>query len=141
MAFEKRFNLYILCLGILILALITGVAACGGSKTSSPTSTTQPATTSPLGIISLAKDIQPVFTSKCVVCHQGTPASGGLSQQSALQRVLPGQPDKSYLVAKLQGAQVQAGGSGGQMPYGTLPLAQSQIDLIKLWITQGALNN
>ena len=49
-------------------------------------------------------------------------------------RVLPGDPDNSYLIQKLKGNQLV----GGQMPPGT-PLQQPVIDDIRLWITNGAL--
>ena len=48
-------------------------------------------------------------------------------------RVLPGDPDNSYLIQKLEDNQM----AGGQMPPGT-PLQQSVIDDIRLWITNGA---
>jgi mono/diheme cytochrome c family protein len=136
---------------LVTVVILVGSLACSSSKTT-PRPTTP--TTSASGV-SFTKDVQTIFNSNCVICHQGTSAPAGMSlepasayanlvnaksQESALQRVLPGQPDKSYLVAKLQGTQVQAGGSGAQMPYGSSPLTQSQIDLIKQWITQGALN-
>ena len=63
------------------------------------------------------------------------------SAESPLMRVAPGTPDKSYIVNKLLGTQGQIDGSGAQMPYGAPPLSQSQIDLIRQWITQGAPNN
>ena len=48
-------------------------------------------------------------------------------------RVLPGDPDNSYLIQKLEDNQM----AGGQMPPGT-PLQQSVIDDIRLWIINGA---
>ena len=49
-------------------------------------------------------------------------------------RALPGKPDNSYLIQKLEGNQM----AGGQMPPGA-PLQQSVINDIRLWITNGAL--
>jgi mono/diheme cytochrome c family protein len=149
---NNRMVLPVIVTFLMMSVILLGSFACGSGK-ATQTSTT-PATSG--SGVSFAREIQVIFNSNCVVCHQGTSAPGGISlepapaysnlvnvksQQGALQRVLPGQPDKSYLVAKLQGTQVQAGGSGAQMPYGSSPLTQSQIDLIKQWITQGALNN
>jgi cytochrome c551/c552 len=137
---------------LMMSVILLGSFACSSGKTTQ--SSTTPATSG--SGVGFARDVKVIFNSNCVVCHQGATATGGMSlepasaygnlvnvksQESALQRVLPGQPDKSYLVAKLQGTQVQVGGSGAQMPYGASPLAQSQIDLIKQWITKGALNN
>jgi len=59
-------------------------------------------------------------------------------EQPSLKRVAPGDPDHSYLVQKIEGA---AGISGARMPFGGPFLAQSDIDLVRTWIAQGALNN
>ena len=96
-----------------------------------------------------------VFTPSCttVGCHSGAGAAAGLnleaansyamlvgmpsSQQAGLQRVNPGNPDISYLIQKLEGA---PGISNGQMPPSG-PLPQAQIDVIRQWITQGAIDD
>ena len=59
------------------------------------------------------------------------------SEVPSLQRVEPGDPDNSYLVQKLEGTAA----SGGQMPLGGTPLPQSTIDVIRQWITDGALDD
>jgi hypothetical protein len=56
-------------------------------------------------------------------------------------RVKAGAPDQSYILAKLNGTQVAAGGSGAQMPYNQPPLSSAQISLIQQWISEGAPNN
>jgi hypothetical protein len=105
--------------------------------------------------ISFSRDIQPAFNANCVICHQGAgPAGlgldpglsyvnlvGKLSSESKLPRVAPGVPQGSYIVHKLQGTQVGAGGSGARMPYGGTPLPPPQIALIEGWIQEGAPNN
>jgi hypothetical protein len=105
--------------------------------------------------ISFSRDIQPIFNTNCVICHQGVgPAGLGLdpglsyvnlvakpSSESKLPRVAPGIPQGSYLVHKLQGTQLSVGGSGGQMPYGGMPLPPPQIALIEGWIQEGAPSN
>jgi hypothetical protein len=53
------------------------------------------------------------------------------------RRVMPGQPDQSFLVQKLTG-QLQFG-EGDPMPQNAPPLSRDQIDLIRLWISQGAV--
>ncbi len=58
------------------------------------------------------------------------------SQDAALQRVAAGDPDNSYLVQKLEGT----ASSGQQMPPGA-PLPQSEIDVIRQWITDGATDD
>ena len=58
------------------------------------------------------------------------------SNQSALFRVLPGDPDMSYLIEKLE----QDMPTGGlRMPRNGPPyLDQADIDVIRQWITDGA---
>ncbi len=109
--------------------------------------------------VCFTRDIQPIFTANCALsgCHAGTSPqqnqnlSAGLAYQyivnvasnerAGMKRVLPFQPDSSYLVHKIQGTQLSVGGSGDQMPLGATPLTQSQIDLIRAWIAAGAKNN
>ncbi len=134
-------------LGILVLGIAPGCSSGGGSSTT--------ATTAASGI-SFSKDIQPIFNSSCVVCHQGAGQAGltlepnlsysklvGVpSTESATElRVKAGAPDVSYLLAKVNGAQIAAGGSGAQMPYGSVPLSAAKISLIQQWIAAGAPNN
>ena len=52
-----------------------------------------------------------------------------------LNRVSPGDPDNSYLVQKIEGTQA----IGGQMPLGGPPLSQELMDLVRQWISEGAL--
>ena len=107
-------------------------------------------------VVSFAGDIQPVFDEACVSCHNLTTFSGGLnlspdvaykslvnakSDQSTRVYVKPGSPDSSYLVNKLKGTQSNVGGLGSRMPLGASPLPDSEIDMIRQWISQGALNN
>jgi methionine-rich copper-binding protein CopC len=95
-----------------------------------------------------------VFTPICTRCHIGASAPEGLRLDAAdsynllvgvpsaevpsVLRVMPGDPDESYLVLKLQGS---AGIVGGQMPLGGPYLPQSTIDAIRQWITNGAPNS
>jgi hypothetical protein len=59
-------------------------------------------------------------------------------ENPALKRILPGDPDNSYLVLKIQGS---PGISGQQMPLTGGPLSQAQIDEVRAWVAAGALNN
>jgi mono/diheme cytochrome c family protein len=134
--------------GVGLLLFTLALAACGSSYSTS--------TTTGVAGISLRNDIQPVFNTNCVVCHQGAAPPGGLSlepgaayknlvnapsTEGALKLVAPGAPEQSYLLNKLRGTQLQVGGSGAQMPYGASPLPDSQISLIQQWITAGAPDN
>ena len=59
-------------------------------------------------------------------------------ENANLFRVAPGDPDNSYLVWKIEGRPEI---SGDRMPRGRAPLPQEQIDVIRQWITDGALDN
>ena len=58
-------------------------------------------------------------------------------QVGSLNRVTPGDPDNSYLVQKLEGTAAV----GGRMPQGGPFLDQAQIDMVRQWIAEGAMNN
>ena len=93
----------------------------------------------------------------CIQCHsdQGRIAAGpglvlleGRSYQQLVgvasvsrpgsTRVIPGDPDNSYLVRKLEGRDI----NGERMPRGTGPfLTEGQMLVIRKWIQDGAPNN
>ncbi len=92
-----------------------------------------------------------VFTPLCIACHYGVSPPMGLdleeadsyamlvgidsSEEPTIQRVAPLDPDNSYLIMKLEGT-----GSLAQMPADGPPyLDQAEIDVVRQWITDGAL--
>jgi len=95
-----------------------------------------------------------VFTPDCATsgCHAGGAPAASLNLEAAnsymmlvgvaslqdggIERVAPGDPDNSYLVQKLEGT----AGSGQQMPLGA-PLEQVDIDTIRQWISDGAIDD
>jgi len=108
------------------------------------------------GTLSYAADIQPIFDANCVsACHTAggvaamtlildgdsyTSVVGATSTQAAgVKLVDPGSSADSYLVAKLRGTQVAAGGNGGRMPSVPAdPLDDATIMMIESWIDLGA---
>ncbi len=109
--------------------------------------------------ISFTLQIQPVFTQSCafVGCHGASdrfPPGAGLVLDSGVARenlvgrpsqeqqtsvlVLPEDPDRSYLIRKLEGT---AGVVGDRMPQGGPYLTPSQMVPFRLWVEQGALDN
>jgi len=121
--------------------------------------------------VSLRADVLPIFAANCATlptCH-GSPTgievflAGGAANASNIRAgivgvatvelptmpfVTAGDPDKSYLMLKLDGtqgaynAQCLEGTCGAQMPYGApSPLDATTRDTIRAWITQGALDN
>lgn len=110
--------------------------------------------------VSFSRDIVPMFVESCTACHTGEAARTGSSnlnltpafaygdlirvlsnQVGTMARVMPGDPDNSYLLHKLMGTQAEVGGRGQQMPRGAEPWTAEQIELVRLWIAQGAPNN
>jgi hypothetical protein len=105
---------------------------------------------------SFAKNIAPVLQEKCAACHLTGDEAGKLalykkaayanlvahpSVESAMLRVKPGEPDSSYLMRKLQGTHLDAGGKGAQMPLGGPTLDADFMELLRQWIKDGAANN
>ncbi|GAB4318931.1 MAG: hypothetical protein Kow0074_08410 [Candidatus Zixiibacteriota bacterium] len=104
--------------------------------------------------VSFATQVLPIFTATCAVsgCHNAATAQEGLvldagnaydnivdiasSQNPSIKRVNPGDPDNSYLVMKIEGT-----APGDRMPRGRPALSAAQIQLIRDWIEQGALDN
>ena len=94
-----------------------------------------------------------VFTVNCAVpgCHGGAGAQQGLRldpgfsagnlinvrspQDPNLIRVVPGDPDASFLIQKLQGAD---GLLGDRMPDGGPYLTTATVNVIRQWIQDGA---
>jgi hypothetical protein len=115
-----------------------------------PTPTVTPTATPPQGV-RLATLQSQIFTPMCSGCH---PPNGGMdlrsgqthastvnvpsSEQPSLMRVKPGDPDNSYLVRKLAGG---PGISGSRMPQGGPFLSAQTLQMVRDWISQGALNN
>lgn len=99
---------------------------------------------------------QQIFTRSCNFssCHSGSAAtgSGGLSLESpsfaklvnakasipGKTRVVPFDPDQSYLMEKLTKDKPTA---GSRMPLASDPLPDEEIEMIREWIAGGALNN
>lgn len=103
-------------------------------------------------------NIQSLFTQNCATsaCHTGPNALLGLDlsdgqsfqnlvgvsslEAPSLQLVSPNFPDSSYLILKIEGSAKIAAGTM-QMPIGRSPLKDSDIERIRAWITEGALDN
>ncbi|MBN1369054.1 MAG: hypothetical protein JW954_02310 [Dehalococcoidaceae bacterium] len=138
----------------LLVVFTIVIAAAGACGSPDQTDTTTPTVTTS-SQVRFSADIQPLFNSRCVACHQGVGDAGlslepgkahaslvnVASTQSPLVRVTPGNPEQSYLLHKLNGTQLQVGGTGSRMPFGSSALSASQIDLVRNWISQGAQNN
>ena len=92
-----------------------------------------------------------VFDAYCVHCHSGANAPAQLRldpansyanlvgvpslEQGSVRRVAPGDANNSYIIQKLEGTAPV----GARMPAGLPPLPQSDINVIRQWIGDGAL--
>ena len=103
--------------------------------------------------VSFARDVAPLLKERCASCHLSGQEEGNLalhptaayaslvnvpSIESDLLRVKPGSPAQSYLLLKLEGKHLDAGGSGARMPFGEPPLDEAMLQRIRLWIANGA---
>lgn len=91
--------------------------------------------------VDVLKEVQPVLTAKCLVCHSSDGAQGGLrahTREDLIRggasgpAIVPGKGADSLLVLKVQGKR------GIRMPPSGPPLDAHTIDRIRLWIDQGA---
>ena len=106
--------------------------------------------------ISYASNIQPIYDASCALagCHLGSAPAFGLNlaagvsyeatvgvnslERPKLQLVEPGNPDDSYLVRKIEGGPDIA---GDPMPDNAPPLPPDEMDAVRQWITECALDN
>lgn len=112
--------------------------------------------TAPAETPSFSREILPTLQSHCAICHSTGAEAGhlglapshaytdlikGLSTDTQLRLVKPGEPDRSYLIMKLEGTHLDHGGKGVRMPFGDIPLDKDFIGLIRQWIASGAPDN
>jgi WD40 repeat protein/mono/diheme cytochrome c family protein len=96
--------------------------------------------------VSYYKSVRPILQAQCQGCHQPAKAggsyvmtvfdrllAGGDSKEAA---VVAGKPDDSHLVELI----VPTGGKA-EMPRDRPPLAQVEIDTVRTWIAQGAVDD
>jgi hypothetical protein len=107
------------------------------------------------GGATLSGHVQPIFDQACAFagCHSTNNPAAGLDltagnsrdailgmasmQNPEVPLVEPLTPPNSYLMTKLLGDGV----SGKRMPLGGEPLSESQLELVRTWIIQGAPDN
>lgn len=101
--------------------------------------------------VSYQREIKPILVENCFQCHTLPNGAGytktGLSVESyeTLMQgtvygvvIIPGDSRRSILNKLVEGR----AGNLMRMPHGSLdPLAEKEIQLFRLWVNQGALNN
>lgn len=96
--------------------------------------------------ISYSQHVQPLFQQRCAIggCHAGSTAQAGLNlsppsynnlMNHVPRLVTSGASNNSLLIQRLDG-RIQP-----RMPANSTPLNSNQLNGIKKWIDEGALNN
>ena len=139
-----------------IVALVLVLGACGAGTGEGLDENSQPLPPGGGGPAPLAPTLASIqaniFTPTCAIpgCHGGGTVQQGLRldpgfsagnlinvaspQDPTLIRVIPGNPNGSFLIQKLEGIQTV----GIQMPAFSPSLPQATIDVIRQWILNGA---
>lgn len=138
------------------LLLISGLLfGCGGGV-SLPVAPGDPDKPPPQRDPTWSQDIEPVLSSSTcasAACHGGTSPSLSLllaagagyhelvdvpsKQDKTLKLIVPGDPDNSYLVIKLEGRNKR----GDPMPNSGTPLSPTLLAALRQWIALGAPEN
>ena len=120
-----------LVFGTAIVSSIALVAACGP------------------GTVSYSRDVRPILDKHCLECHvpgqQGQEASGfDLTSYDTLMKggkfgplVKPGDAFTSALNMLVEGRVDKS----IRMPHGRQKLSEHELEMLKLWVNQGAKNN
>lgn len=128
------------------LALVVLLAACSPPQMMGP----RPVTYS--------DDVRPFFIAKCIACHfAGSPTHLDLvnpfsetegvinrpvSWRGPLQlQVVPGDPDASFLVKKIDGSPLDMATEGFPMPRPVERVTPAELATLRQWITDGAQND
>jgi WD40 repeat protein/mono/diheme cytochrome c family protein len=127
------------CLSAAMLLAATGAAFCAAPPKKEEVE-------DPNAPVSYFKKVRPILQAQCQGCHQPAKAKGGyvMTDFAKLLKggddaekegaaIVPGQPDKSHLVAQITPVKGEA-----EMPPKKAPLAEKDIALIKRWIAEGA---
>ncbi len=93
-----------------------------------------PDTGGPRSNISYSKDVEPLIRNNCYVCHSDAARLGNV--------ILEGYPKLILYVndGSLLGS-ITHDSRWTAMPSGSARLPQSQIDIVRIWIEEGAKNN
>jgi WD40 repeat protein/mono/diheme cytochrome c family protein len=96
--------------------------------------------------VSYDKQIRPIFQARCQGCHQPAKPGGGYVMtafdrmlaggKSKAVAIVPRKPEESHLVD-----QITPDGGEAEMPRGQKPLTEAEIELVKKWIAEGAVDD
>ncbi len=133
----KQFRTALIALGLSSLSLLFVVASSSLAEEKPPTDVAQ---------VSYYKQIRPLFQAHCQGCHQPAKQLGdylmtsfdGLiaGGETGDAAIVAGKPDESYLVEQITTVDGKA-----EMPKKGDPLSEEEVQLVRLWIEQGAIND
>ena len=85
------------------------------------------------------RDILPIFKARCADCHSASASKGGLDLSSMAGLRKGGESGEPTIVESLDESMLWIMIEGGDMPpEGETPLSESELDLIRQWIQNGA---
>jgi Planctomycete cytochrome C len=100
--------------------------------------------------VSFRYDVQPILRSNCIECHNAPDGAGylktGLSMASYVELmkgtiygpvIVPGNSRHSIFNMLVEGR----ADPSMRMPHGRKPLGTEKIEILRLWVDQGAVNN
>jgi WD40 repeat protein/mono/diheme cytochrome c family protein len=126
---------------LLILASLAPI-----SVAADPPAAAKPAGAGNTEKVSYFKQVRPIFQAQCQGCHQPAKAGGGYvmtsfdrllaAGESKAAAVVPGKPDDSHLIEQITPEDGKA-----EMPKDKPPLTQIEIDTIKRWVAEGAVDD
>ncbi|HEV7225300.1 MAG TPA: c-type cytochrome domain-containing protein [Pirellulales bacterium] len=125
---------------LLVAALVWGRAA--------PLSADETAAAkAPAPKVSYFKQIRPILQERCQGCHQPAKRQGGFVMTSLAEMqkggdseepaFTAGKPEESFLISQVS----SEGGKPPAMPKGADPLKPDQVELLKRWVAEGAVDD
>ncbi|MFT5522576.1 MAG: WD40 repeat protein, partial [Pirellulaceae bacterium] len=96
--------------------------------------------------VSYYKDIRPILQAHCQGCHQPAKAGGDYVMTNFEQMLKGGESDEAAIIAgKIDAgkllSQITPTDGKAEMPKGKKPLADVEIELVRTWIKQGAIDD
>lgn len=131
----------------IVLLAILGLTASVALAQTTQSAPAAPAATGGNSTFSVPADVRALFDNNCVSCHGGSsPAAGhnystnadlqklvgmASAEKDSIMMIVPGHPEKSYLVMKIRGS---SGIMGSRMPLGGKQLSDKEIGIVETWI-------
>ena len=89
-------------------------------------------------LVSFAKSVAPIFSQRCLACHNARTAKGRLNMETFANLMKGGENGPSVVAAKPGDSLLQTMIADHSMPKDADPLTAEQIAVVKKWIETGA---